>query len=60
LVFGVGRGSKGGNESSAALAKSESHVEHELAFFNMKWPTTSLEQHNFVLNGMDVAKVVFW
>jgi hypothetical protein len=55
LVFGVGRGSKGGNESSAALAKSESHVEHELAFFNMEWPTTSSRQHNFVLDGMDVA-----
>jgi len=41
LVFGVGRGSKGGNELGAAPTRSGSHVEHELAFFNMEWPTTS-------------------
>jgi hypothetical protein len=44
LVFGVGRGSKGGNESAAAPARSGSHVEHEPAFFKMQWPTTSSQQ----------------
>jgi hypothetical protein len=38
---GVGRGLKGGNKSGAAPVKNGSHVEHELAFFNMEWPTTS-------------------
>jgi hypothetical protein len=37
--FGVGRGSKGGNESAVAPLKNGSHVEHELAFFNTEWPT---------------------
>jgi hypothetical protein len=40
--FGVGRGSKGGNESGVALVKNGSHMEHELAFFNTEWPTISL------------------
>jgi hypothetical protein len=44
LVFGVGRGSKGGNESAAAPARSGSHVEHEPAFFKMQRPTTSSQQ----------------
>jgi len=43
LVFGVGKSSKGGNEFGVAPANSGSHVEHELAFFNMEWPTTSLQ-----------------
>jgi len=54
--FGVGKGSKGGNESGVALVKSGSHVEHELAFL----PTISSQQQNFVLDGMDVIQVVFW
>ncbi len=57
--FGVGKGSKGGNESGVALARSGSHVEHELAFFNMEWLTTSSQQQIFVLDGMDVTQVVF-
>jgi hypothetical protein len=60
LVFGVGKGSKGGNECGFAFARSGSHVEHELAFFNMEWSTTSSQQQNFVLDGMDVTQVVFW
>jgi hypothetical protein len=39
--FGVGRGSKGGNESVATPIKNGSHVVHELTFFNTEWPTTS-------------------
>jgi hypothetical protein len=41
LGFGVGRGSKGGNEFGAAHVKNGSHVEHELAFFNTEWPTST-------------------
>jgi len=41
LVFGVGRGSMGGNESGATPARNGRHVEHELTFFNTKWPTIS-------------------
>jgi len=35
-------GSKGGNEFGVAPTRSGNHVEHELAFFNKEWPTTSL------------------
>ncbi len=42
LVFGVGKGSKGGNEFGVTLARNGNHLEHELAFFNTKWPTTSI------------------
>ncbi len=41
MVFGVGKGSEGGNEFGATLAKNGSNVEYELTFFNTKWPTTS-------------------
>jgi len=34
-------------------------MEHELAFFNMEWLTTSSQQQIFVLDGMDVTQVVF-